>query len=140
MTEDESKVAAEDLAKRLRLLLDVAITESGSEPTYAQIAAFLDKRGINLSRSRWTYMVNGHRDVQDPALFEGLAAFFDVDAAFLLGEDGVATPDKVTAQLDLVRAMRAAKVKSYAARTLGDISPKALQAISRFLDEEMTHT
>ena len=98
MTEDESKVAAEDLAKRLRLLLDVAITESGSEPTYAQIAAFL------------------------------------------LGEDGAATPDKVTAQLDLVRAMRAAKVKSYAARTLGDISPKALQAISRFLDEEMTRT
>jgi hypothetical protein len=140
MTEDESKVAAEDLAKRLRLLLDVAITESGSEPTYAQIAAFLEKRGINLSRSRWTYMVNGHRYVQDPALFEGLAAFFDVDAAFLLGEDGVATPDKVTAQLDLVRAMRAAKVKSYAARTLGDISPKALQAISRFLDEEMTRT
>jgi len=36
--------------------------------------------------------------------------------------------------------MRAAKVKSYAARTLGDISPKALQAISRFLDEEMTRT
>lgn len=140
MTEDDSKMAAEDLAKRLRLLLDVAITESGSEPTYAQIAVFLEKRGINLSRSRWTYMVNGHRYVQDPALFEGLAAFFDVDAAFLLGEDGVATPDKVTAQLDLVRAMRAAKVKSYAARTLGDISPKALQAISRFLDEEMTHT
>ena len=140
MTEDESKVAAEDLAKRLRLLLDVAITESGSEPTYAQIATFLEKRGVSLSRSRWTYIVNGHRYVQDPALFEGLAAFFDVDAAFLLGEDGAATPDKVTAQLDLVRAMRAAKVKSYAARTLGDISPKALQAISRFLDEEMTHT
>ncbi|MBD3753987.1 MAG: hypothetical protein IE935_16575, partial [Micrococcales bacterium] len=99
MTEDESKVAAEDLAKRLRLLLDVAITESGSEPTYAQIAAFLERRGINLSRSRWTYMVNGHRYVQDPALFEGLAAFFDVDTAFLLGEDGVAIPDKVTAQL-----------------------------------------
>ena len=92
MTEDESKVAAEDLAKRLRLLLDVAITESGSEPTYAQIAAFLEKRGINLSRSRWTYMVNGHRYVQDPALFEGLAAFFDVDAAFLLGEDGRSDP------------------------------------------------
>jgi len=140
MTEDESKVAAEDLAKRLRLLLDVAITESGSEPTYAQIATFLEKRGTNLSRSRWTYMVNGHRYVQDPALFEGLAAFFDVDAAFLLGEDGAATPAKVSAQLDLVRAMRAAKVKSYAARTLGDISPKALQAISRFLDEEMTRT
>jgi hypothetical protein len=140
MTEDESNAAAQDLAKRLRLLLDVAIAESGSEPTYSQIAAYLDQRGTSLSRSRWTYMVNGHRYVQDSAVFEGLAAFFDVDAAFLAGEDGAAIPAKVSAQLDLVRSMRAAKVKSYAARTLGDISPKALQAISRFLDEETTHT
>jgi transcriptional regulator with XRE-family HTH domain len=139
MTEDENKAAAQNLAKRLRLLLDVAIAESGSEPTYSQIAAYLDQRGTSLSRSRWTYMVNGHRYVQDAAVFEGLAAFFDVDAAFLLGEDDAPVPAKVSAQLDLVRSMRAAKVKSYAARTLGDISPKALQAISRFLDEEMTH-
>lgn len=140
MTEDESQAAADDLAKRLRLLMDVAVTESGSEPTYSQIAAYLRQRGISLSRSRWTYMVNGHRYVQDTAIFEGLADFFDVDAAFLAGESGVATPEKVSAQLDLVRSMRAAKVKSYAARTLGDISPKALQAISKFLDEEMMRT
>ena len=133
-------LAAEDLAKRLRLLMDVAVAESGTEPTYSQIAGYLHERGTNLSRSRWTYMVNGHRYVQDPAVFEGLAAFFDVDAAFLLGEDGAATPEKVSAQLDLVRSMRAAKVKSYAARTLGDISPKALHAITKFLDEEMTPT
>ena len=38
MTEDESQAAAEDLAKRLRLLMDVAVAESGSEPTYSQIA------------------------------------------------------------------------------------------------------
>ena len=70
----------------------------------------------------------------------GEAAFFDVDADFLVGSDGAEVPPRVSAQLDLVRSMRAAKVKSYAARTLGDISPKALQAISRFLDEEMAHT
>lgn len=139
MTEDDSQAAAEGLAKRLRLLMDVAETESSTEPTYSQIADFLKDRGVNLSRSRWTYMINGHRYVQDPAVFEGLAAFFDVDAEFLMGEDGAATPEKVSAQLDLVRAMRAAKVKSYAARTLGDISPQALHAITKFLDEEMTH-
>lgn len=139
-TEDESQAAAEDLAKRLRLLMDVAVVESGTEPTYSQIADYLQERGTNLSRSRWTYMVSGHRYVQDPAVFEGLAAFFDVDAAFLLGEDGAATPEKVSAQLDLVRSMHAAKVKSYTARTLGDISPKALHAITKFLDEEMTST
>jgi hypothetical protein len=140
MTENESKTAAEDLAKRLRLLLDVAVAETGSEPTFTQIAVFLEKRGLNLSRSRWTYMVNGHRYVQDRGLFEGLAAFFDVDPEFLAGEAGAETPAKVSAQLDLVRAMRSARVKTYAARTLGDISPNALQAISRFLDEEISQT
>ncbi len=59
---------------------------------------------------------------------------------FLRGRAAWQPPEKVSAQLDLVRSMRAAKVKSYAARTLGDISPKALQAISRFLDEEMMRT
>lgn len=140
LTEAESKAAAADLAKRLRLLLDVAIAETDFEPTFSQIAAFLEERGANLSRSRWTYMVNGHRYVQDQAIFDGLAEFFDVDAAFLMGVEGVETPARVSAQLDLVRSMRAARVKSYAARTLGDISPNALQAISKFLDEEIAHT
>jgi hypothetical protein len=85
-------------------------------------------------------MVNGHWYVRDRPLFEGLAAFFDVDPEFLAGEAGAETPVKVSAQLDLVRAMRAARVKTYAARTLGDISPNALQAISRFLDEEISQT
>ena len=138
MTDEESTTAAEDLAKRLRLLLDVSEAETGNEPTFAQIAAFLEQRGTNLSRSRWTYIINGHRYVQDRALFEGLAAFFDVDPDFLAGSKGADVPAKVSAQLDLVRSMRAARVKSYAARTLGDISPNALQAISRFLDAEVS--
>lgn len=140
MTEDDSKASAEDLAKRLRLLLDVAITETGSEPTYGQIAEYVRARGVSLSRSRWTYMVNGHRYVQDRRLFEALADFFGVEPQFLTGEDNAPMPAKVRAQLDLVRAMRAAKVKSYAARTLGDVSPEALQAISRFLDEGLKPT
>ncbi|SDG83873.1 hypothetical protein [Microbacterium pygmaeum] len=140
MTEIDEKSAAQHLAKRLRLLLDVSIAESGAEPTYGQISAFLQARGASLSRSRWSYMVNGHRYVRDPLIVDGLAAFFDVDAPFLLGDEGAATPEKVNAQLDLVRSMRAARVKSYAARTLGDVSPKALNAISKFLDEEMKQT
>lgn len=95
MTEEESQAVAVDLANRLRLLMDVAEAESGAEPTYSQIADFLKERGVNLSR--WTYMINGHRYVQDPAVFEGLAAYFDVDTDFLLGADGATTPEKVTA-------------------------------------------
>lgn len=135
--EDQNQAAADLLAKRLRLLLDVKATENGSEPSYSEIAAFLKERGTSLSRSRWTYMVNGHRKVDDPQVFEGLAEYFDVDVEFLTGNSDVSAPDKVNAQLDLVRSMRAARVKSYATRTLGDLSPKTLEAISKFLDEEM---
>lgn len=140
MADVENRQSAENLANRLRLLIDVAIAETGAEPTYSQIAAFLSERGTKLSRSRWTYMVNGHRWVQDRRLYEGLAAYFDVDAEFLAGDDGAVTPERVSAQLDLVRSMRAARVKAYAARTLGDISPDALHAISRYLDEEITRS
>lgn len=137
-TQEQNQAAADLLAKRLRLLLDVKTAETGTEPSHSVIAAFLKERGVNLSRSRWTYMVNGHRKVDDPLVFEGLAEFFDVDVAFLTGDSDVSAPDKVNAQLDLVRAMRAARVKSYATRTLGDLSPKTLEAITRFLDEEIT--
>lgn len=136
--EEETRTAAALLAKRLRLLLDVVAAETGSEPAYSEIAAFLAERGTNLSRSRWTYMLNGTRKVDDAEVFAGLAEFFDVDVDFLTGSSDVSTPDKVTAQLDLVRAMRAAKVKSYATRTLGDLSPETLEAITQFLDHEMT--
>lgn len=137
-TQEQIQAAADLLAKRLRLLLDVKTAETGTEPSHSVIAAFLNERGVNLSRSRWTYMVNGHRKVDDPLVFEGLAEFFDVDVAFLTGDSDVSAPDKVNAQLDLVRAMRAARVKSYATRTLGDLSPKTLEAITKFLDEEIT--
>lgn len=137
-TQEQNQAAADLLAKRLRLLLDVKTAETGTEPSHSVIAAFLNERGVNLSRSRWTYMVNGHRKVDDPLVFEGLAEFFDVDVAFLTGDSDVSAPDKVNAQLDLVRAMRAARVKSYATRTLGDLSPKTLEAITKFLDEEIT--
>ena len=136
-TQEQNQAAADLLAKRLRLLLDVKTAETGTEPSHSVIAAFLNERGVNLSRSRWTYMVNGHRKVDDPLVFEGLAEFFDVDVAFLTGDSDASAPDKVNAQLDLVRAMRAARVKSYATRTLGDLSPKTLEAITKFLDEEI---
>lgn len=137
-TQEQNQAAADLLAKRLRLLLDVKTAETGTEPSHSVIAAFLKERGVSLSRSRWTYMVNGHRKVDDPLVVEGLAEFFDVEVAFLTGDSDVSAPDKVNAQLDLVRAMRAARVKSYATRTLGDLSPKTLEAITKFLDEEIT--
>lgn len=135
MDPEETKQAHE-LANRLRLLLDAAAAENGTEPTYQEVATVLERKGVSLSRGRWSYMLNGHRYVDDPVLLDALSEFFDVDKSFLQGT-GNSLPPRVTAQLDLVRSMRAAKVKSFAARTLGDVSPEALTAITRFLDEEV---
>ena len=78
-------------------------------------------------------MLNGHRAVDDPHLLRGLAEFFGVSADFLLSNGPM--PDRLAAQLDLIRAMRVSKVRSFAARTLGDVSPRTLSAITQFLDE-----
>ena len=124
------------LSQRLRLLVDLYCVEHGVELKYGEVAAALQKQGVSLSRARWSYMLNGHRTVDDPDLLAGLAEFFGVSADFLLRNGPV--PDRLEAQLDLIRAMRVSNVRSFAARTLGDVSPRTLNAITQFLDEEVS--
>lgn len=125
---------AELLTNRLRTLLDVSEARTGREVTFAVISDHLAPRGISLSRARWSYLLNGHRHTDDIELLDALSDFFDVPHGYLRGEEDA--PEAVTAQLDLVRAMRAAKVRTYAARTLGDLSPETLNSITKFLDKE----
>lgn len=120
------------LGQRLRLLVDLHTVERGEEPTFNELAAALEARGIGLSRARWSYMLNGHRDVDDPRVLTAIAEHFEVDASFLT--DMGPMPDRLAAQLDLIRAMREAKVSAFAARALGDVSPSALNAITAHLD------
>jgi hypothetical protein len=127
---------AEILARKLNLLVDVGTTE-GHTPTFREIADALADQGVQLSRSRWSYMVAGTGGiVRDAQLFRALSEFFGVDPRFLLGELEDDLPERVEAQLDLVRAMRLARVKTFATRALGDVSPDTLRAITRFLDED----
>jgi transcriptional regulator with XRE-family HTH domain len=120
-------------SQRLRLLVDLYHVEHGVELKYGEVAAALESQGISLSRARWSYMLNGHRTVDDPDLLAALADFFGVSADFLLRNGPV--PDRLEAQLNLIRAMRLSKVRSFAARTLGDVSPRTLNAITQFLDD-----
>lgn len=134
MSHDSNDEGAPDtLAQRLRLLIDLHTVEYGSEPTYTEVAESLEGRGVSLSRARWSYMLNGHRQVSDPEVLDGLADFFGVDRAFIRGEGDM--PERIQSQLELIRAMRESKVRSFAARTLGDVSPQTLDAITKFLDE-----
>jgi len=130
---DEQRARAEQLANRLRTLLDITEARRGSEVTFTEISSYLATRDITLSRARWSYMINAHRYVDDEPLLNALADFFEVPHGYLTGEK---EPQMQAAELDLVRAMRAAKVKTFAARTLGDLSPEALGAITKILDEE----
>jgi len=131
---DGMRRATELLANRLRTLMDVAEARTGREVTFTDIHEYVTGRGLTLSRARWSYVLNGHRYTDDLALLDVLSDFFGVPHGYLRGDAG--TPEAVTAQLDLVRAMRAAKVRTFAARTLGDLSPETLGAITSFLDRE----
>ena len=127
------EAAPATLSQRLRLLVDLYTVEHDAEPTHTEVARSLESRGVSLSRARWSYMLNGHRQVDDPEVLDGLADFFGVDRAFVRGEADM--PERMAAQLELIRAMRESKVRSFAARTLGDVSPQTLSAITKFLDE-----
>jgi transcriptional regulator with XRE-family HTH domain len=69
-----------------------------------------------------TAFLYGHRAGTGPmttntALLEALADFFGVPVSYLTEEDS-AVPERVQAQLDLLRSMREAEVKTLAARSL----------------------
>lgn len=126
--------ATELLANRLRTLLDITEARTGAEVTFTDISEYLAGRDITLSRSRWSYIVNGHRYVDDVRLLDAISDFFNVPHGYLRGDEEL--PERLAAELDLVRAMRAAKVRTFAARTLGDLSPETLGAITEYLDKE----
>ena len=134
--DDERLTSAElapqaELARRLNLLLDVVVAERGQPVTFREVQAKLQDKGIKLSRARWFYMKDGTgRLVSDPALLRALCEIFNVDPTYLLGGDGADLPQRIDSQLEFVKSLRAARVKTFAARTLGDVSPETLQAIT----------
>lgn len=131
---DDQQQRAELLASRLRTLLDFAEAKRGSKVTYSEISDYLSEAGLALSRARWSYMTNGHRLVDDLDLLDAISAYFDVPPGYLRGEANL--PEKIAAELDLVRAMRDAEVRTIATRLYGELSPGTLNAIINILDQE----
>lgn len=128
--------ARHELARKLNLLLDAVAAERGKPATYKEIAAALEERGVGLSRARWSYMLSGTGYlVTDEALLRALATYFEIEADYLLGGPDIAEPDRIVAVNELILAMRAAKVRTFAARTLGEVSPPTLRAITELLNQ-----
>ncbi|MFX1821798.1 hypothetical protein PV768_18625 [Pseudarthrobacter sp. CC4] len=128
-----------ELARRLNLLLDVVVAERGQPVTFREVQDKLAEKGIKLSRARWFYMKDGTgRLVSDPALLGALCEIFNVDPAYLLNDDDSDLPQRIDSQLEFVKSLRAARVKTFAARTLGDVSPETLQAITEYLNRDIS--
>lgn len=127
------------LARRLNLLLDVVVAERGRPVTFREVQAELAAKGIKLSRARWFYMKEGTgRLVSDPVLLGSLCELFNVDPAYLVGSADTELPERIDSQLEFVKSLRAARVKSFAARTLGDVSPETLRVITEYLNKDIS--
>lgn len=126
---------AEILAKKINLLLDVIMQESGKPFDYGAVRDGAEKNGYYLSRTRWTHLKNGREQVVTEEALRAIADVFDVDPEYLLQEDGK-LPERVEAELELIRTLRRAEVRNFAARALGPVDPEALKEIARILDED----
>lgn len=126
---------AETLARKINLLLDVIMTDSGRPFDYPAIRDGARKAGYYLSRTRWSLLKSGKEQVVPDDALRAIAAVFDVDPDYLLQEDGN-LPERVEAELELLRSMRRAEVRNFAARALGPVDPEALKAIAKILDED----
>ena len=133
MTDDGlAGLDAETLARRIELLLDVVLVENGRRATYSEIAASLQERGLQLSQARWSYMTAGSRLVTDRALLTAIAEFFEVSPSYLLEPLGD-LPERIEAQLTLLQTVRENRVRTFAARQLGELDPERLRELNRII-------
>lgn len=125
---------AETLARKINLLLDVIPSDTGKPFDYAAIRDGCQEFGYYLSRTRWQLLKAGKEQVVPDEALRAIASVFDVDPKYLLQEGGK-LPERVEAELELIRSMRRAEVRNFAARALGPVDPEALRAIAQILDE-----
>jgi hypothetical protein len=138
MPEQRAQQPQEALAEHLNTLLDVVAAESGSRYTFPEIKAAMAQRGVHISRQRWHYMRAGTGPMTtDVALLEALADFFGVPVTFLTDAEAD-VPTRVAAQLELLRTLKEAEVKNFAARALtSDLSTETLLEIRDIIDQTL---
>ncbi|WMY80058.1 hypothetical protein [Citricoccus sp. I39-566] len=131
--------ASQVLSRKIGLLLDVMTTSEGRKFEFHDIAEALAQKGVKLSRTRWHHLKVGDSTVPQPReLLEALADFFNVNPAYLLTEDGP-LPERIQHELELLAAMRRARVREFATRTLADVDDETLAAIAALLEDSQNH-
>lgn len=123
------------LARKIDLLLDIVQTSEGKPFEFHDIQSALAEKGIKLSRTRWHHIKSGDATVRQPTeVVTGLAEFFQINPSYLLEADGE-VPQRIQSELELLAAMRRAKVREFATRTLSEVDSETLDAIAALLDD-----
>ncbi len=125
---------AETLARKINLLLDTVMDESGRPYDHPAIYDGANKAGFSVTRTRWSLLKNGKVQVVPDACLRAIATVFDVNPEYLLHEDAELPPE-VEVMLPQVRIKRLSKVRDFAVRALGPVDPEGLGAITKILDQ-----
>lgn len=135
LTQQQKK---ERLADRMGILVDIWESDNNTALTYPHVEEALSANGIQLSRTRWSYLINGTGSlVTDQELLKGIAeAVFGVPATYLTDLYSETPPD-VETRMEFLDQMRKLKVKNFAARNLGATSPEILKTITKIIDDSM---
>lgn len=135
LTQQQKK---ERLADRMGILVDIWESDKNAPLNYPHVEEVLSAHEITLSRTRWSYLINGTGSlVTDQELLKGIAEFvFKVPATYLTDLYSETPPD-VEARMEFLDQMRKLKVKNFAARNLGATSPEILKTITKIIDESM---
>jgi hypothetical protein len=124
----------ETLARRVELLLDTIMAESGKPFDYPAVRDAAQAAGFYASRERWDLLNAGKEQTLPEEFLRALAEVFGVNPEFLLQEDGPLS-ERVEAELILLRSMRRAGVRNFHACPGGQIDVATLREIARILDE-----
>jgi hypothetical protein len=136
LTEEQKLRRAQILARKVNLLLDAIVDESGQPYGHPAIEAAAKRAGYKMSRTRWSMLKNGRSQVVPDACLRVIATVFGVDPEYLLREDAK-LPSQVEVMLPQVRIKRLYAVRDYATKALGRLDPEGLGAITEILDQAL---
>ncbi len=128
--EDPALTDRQVIAQKIELLIDVMRARGHETISFSEIQRELSKRGVQISRTKWFRIRKGSPDGRPtPDLLRALADYFDVDADYLLQRDGQISA-RVEAELNLLQSLKLIGASDVGARTVGDLSPDALNEIA----------
>lgn len=120
------------LAEKIDQLFKTMHPAGRGEYTYEEVVGGIQRLGLEtMSITQLWELRNGKKTNPRKHQLEGLAAFFEIPAAYFLDDDESARA--IHAELKLLTAMRDSRVKRIAARA-ADLSPEALGAVTDIIE------